>query len=394
MTLLARTNWKVWALLIASTISLGAQENWPSFRGESASGVSEASNLPMTWGENQNIAWKKELAGRGWASPIVWRDQIFLTTVVSSGEVEAPKKGLYFGGERPEPAKDVHRWMVLSLDEKSGEILWQTQLKEAPPSSTIHIKNTYASETPVTDGKHLYVYFGYMGLYCLNLQGEVVWKHNWEPRKTRYGWGTSSSPILHGDSVIIVNDNEEESYVAAFDKNSGQPLWKTKRDEPTNFSTPFIWKNSLRNELITTGVRKTRAYDLTGEPLWEFKGMSTICIPTPFADGDLLFVAAGYVGDNERPNKPVYVVTPGGSGDITPPEGKSSSEFIAWMQPESAPYNPSPILYKNRLYVLWDFGFFSSRHALTGEEIYEKQRFKPRGRVGFTASPWAYRDHL
>ena len=284
--------------------------------------------------------------------------------------------------------------MVQSLNANTGEIQWQTKLKEAPPASTIHVKNTYASETPVTDGEYLYVYFGYMGLYCLNMEGEVVWKHNWEPRKTRYGWGTSSSPILHKDYVIIVNDNEEESYIAAFDKKTGREIWKTKRDEPTNFSTPYIWQNKLRTELITTGVRKTRSYDLAGNPLLELKGMSSICIPTPFAEGDHLFVAAGYVGDKERPNKPVYVVTPGGSGNISLPDGKNSSEFIAWMQPESAPYNPSPILYNNRFYVLWDFGFFSSRNAETGEEIYEKQRFNPRGRVGFTASPWAYRDHI
>ena len=387
-------SWGVWTWILTLTTTLVAKENWPAFRGESARGISSASNLPLSWNESQNVAWKKEIPGRGWSSPIIWGNQGFITTVISSGEVEAPRKGLYFGGERPEPPKDMHRWMVLSLDTRTGKTLWQTQLKEAPPSSTVHIKNTYASETPVTDGKHLYVYFGYMGLYCLNLEGEVVWKHNWDPYKTRYGWGTSSSPILHDDKVIIVNDNEEDSYIAAFNKTTGKEMWKTKRKEPTNFSTPFIWKNSLRNEIITTGVEKTRSYDLEGKPLWNFEGMSTICIPTPFAAGDRLYVAAGYVGDKERPNKPVYVIKPGGSGDISLKNGTSSSEFIDWMQPESSPYNPSPILYKDRFYVLWDFGFFSSRRALDGMEVYEKQRFKPRGRVGFTASPWAYQDHI
>ncbi len=381
-------------LIHLSTIALVSQEHWPAFRGESARGISEADNLPLTWSETENVAWKKEIMGRGWASPIVWGNQVIITTVISSGEVEEPKKGLYFGGERPEPPKDLHRWKVFSFDTENGKTLWETQLKEAAPSSTVHVKNTYASETPVTDGKHVYVYFGYMGLYCLDLQGEIIWKHQWAPKKTRYGWGTSSSPILHKDRVIIVNDNEEESFAAAYDKNTGEELWKIKRDEPSNFSTPFVWENSLRTEIITTGVRKTRSYDLNGNPLWSFKGMSTICIPTPFADGDHLFVAAGYVGDKERPNKPVYVVKPGGEGDISLSPSMNSSKYIAWMQPESSPYNPSPILYKDRFYVLWDFGFFSSRNAKTGEEIYDKQRFNPRGRVGFTASPWAYRDHV
>ena len=324
-------SWGVWTWILTLTTTLVAKENWPAFRGESARGISSASNLPLSWNESQNVAWKKEIPGRGWSSPIIWGNQVFITTVISSGEVEAPKKGLYFGGERPEPPKDMHRWMVLSLDTRTGKTLWQTQLKEAPPSSTVHIKNAYASETPVTDGKHLYVYFGYMGLYCLNLEGEVVWKHNWDPYKTRYGWGISSSPILHDDKVIIVNDNEEDSYIVAFNKTTGKEMWKTKRKEPTNFSTPFIWKNSLRNEIITTGVEKTRSYDLEGKPLWNFEGMSTICIPTPFAAGDRLYVAAGYVGDKERPNKPVYVIKPGGSGDISLKNGTSSSEFIDWM---------------------------------------------------------------
>ena len=133
----------------------------------------------MFWNESQNIAWKKEIPGRGWSSPIIWGNHVFITTVISSGEVEAPKKGLYFGGERPELPKDMHRWMVLSLNTRTGKVLWKTQLKEAPSSPTVHIKNTYTSEKPITDGKHLYVYFGYMGLYCMNLEGEVIWKQNW-----------------------------------------------------------------------------------------------------------------------------------------------------------------------------------------------------------------------
>ncbi|MDG1890791.1 MAG: PQQ-binding-like beta-propeller repeat protein [Verrucomicrobiota bacterium] len=382
------------ALFFALVPLLNGQENWPTFRGTGARGISDDTTLPMRWSETKNVAWKQDLPGRGWSSPIVWGNLVFITTVVSSGEMEFPKKGLYFGGERPTPSGDMHAWITMAMDTDTGQTVWKKTLIQAAPTSSIHVKNTYASETPVCDGKHLYVYLGYKGLYCLDMQGNLVWKKNWKSRKTRYGWGTSSSPILHHDKVIIVNDNMEDSWMGAFDKATGKEIWKIKRDEPSNFSTPFIWENSRRTEIITTGVHKTRAYDLNGKPLWTFKGMSSICIPTPFAENDRLFVAGGYVGDKERPNKPVYAIRPGASGDITLPSGQFSSAFIQWMQPESAPYNPSPLLYKNRFYVLWDFGFLSSRNAITGAEVYDKQRFQPRGRTAFTSSPWAYRDHL
>ena len=382
------------ALFCNPLLNLTGEVSWPSFRGSDSRGVSQNPDLPMTWSEKENVTWKQTTAGRGWSSPIVWDETVFMVSVKSRGEVEAPIKGLYFGGERPESSKDVHAWVVEAIDTQSGSIRWASTLHEAAPSSTIHVKNTYASETPVTDGKHVYVHFGYMGLYCLDWNGAIVWKHQWPPAAMRLGWGTSSSPILHDQWVIIVNDNEEQSWIAAYDKKSGQEQWKVLRDEPSNFSTPFVWENDIRTEIITTGVNKTRSYDLMGQPLWTIQGMSTICIPTPFADEKRLYVAAGYVGDKLRPNKPIYAIRPGASGDITLEEGTHQNQWIEWMVDNAAPYNPSPLLYQGRFYVLWDFGFFSARNATDGSEVYPKERLNPRGKTAFTASPWAYRDHL
>ena len=380
----------------ASIAVANAQANWPQFRGEGSFGRGAGgTGLPDTWDENTNIAWKVPVPGLGWSSPIVWENQIFFTTVVSDGEVEPPKKGLYFGGDRPEPSNAQHHWKVLSYDFESGALLWEKELKSGAPASAVHVKNTYASETAVTDGKHVYVYFGYQGLYCLDMAGSVVWQKNWDPYKTRFGWGTSSSPVLHGDAVYIVNDNmEDKSYIAAFNKSNGKEIWRRTRDEPSNFSTPFIWENDQRTEIITTGVTKTRSYDLSGKLLWEFEGMSTICIPTPFAEDGLLYLGAGYVGDRLRINKPVYAIRAGASGDISLEKGERSSDYIVWRETDSSSYNPSHLLYKKRFYVLWDFGFLSCRDAVTGAEIYEKQRVNPRGRVAFTVSPWAYDDKI
>lgn len=384
----------LWVVIVGQVF---AQENWPQFRGSGSFGRGvDGTGLPSTWDGEKNVTWKTPVPGLGWSSPVVWGDKIFFTTVVSDGDVEPPKKGLYFGGDRPEPPKATHHWLVLCYSFGTGKLLWEKELKSGPPASSVHVKNTFASETAVTDGERVYVYFGYQGLYCLDFSGNLVWEKSWDPYKTRFGWGTSSSPILHGDRVYIVNDNmeEEKSYVAAYDKQSGSEIWRVGRDEPSNFSTPFIWENEQRTELITTGVNKTRSYDLSGNLLWEFGGMSSICIPTPFAEDNVLYVCAGYVGDRMQINKPVYAIRPGAQGDISMEKGIRENEFIVWRETNASPYNPSPLLYKKRFYVLWDFGFLSCRDAVTGAEIYDKQRVNPRGRVAFTVSPWAYDDKI
>lgn len=390
---LLRSALTVAGLLVAALAS-PAQDHWPGFRGAGALGVGESPRLPLTWGAGTNVAWRTAIPGRGWSSPIVWGNRVFLTTAVSDGDLEPPKKGLYFGGDRAEPPPHRHHWQVLGLDAVSGKILWTTELQAVAPTTPVHIKNTYASETPVTDGERVFVYFGTLGLYCLDFDGKVLWQQPVPARKMAHGWGTASSPIVDGGRVYIVHDNEEQSFAAAYEARTGKEIWRISRDERSNWSTPFVWRNAVRSELVLTGRNKVRSYDLEGKPLWELKGMSSITIPTPFSADGLLYVAAGYVGDNLKPNKPVYAIRPGASGDLTLDEGARSSAHIAWMEPNAAPYNPSPLVYDGRFYVLWDFGFLSCRDAATGRELYEKQRIKESGAVGFTASPWAYRGRV
>ena len=388
------TRWWLSALALSTIVPILGQENWPQFRGPGARGVGDSPKLPLVWGSGTNIAWQTPIPGRGWSSPVVWGDRIFLTTAVSEGQVEAPKKGLYFGGDRPTPPSYRHHWQVLCLDWRDGRVLWTNEVAVAAPLTPVHLKNTYASETPVTDGEHVYAHFGPVGLFCLDVSGKLAWSQPFQPRKIAHGWGTAASPALHGDRVFVVSDNEEESFAAAFDKRTGKELWRVSRDEPSNWTSPFVWEHPGRTELVTAGHKKVRSYDLEGKLLWESKGLSSITIPTPFAADGLLYVSAGYVGDNLKPNKPVYAIRPGGAGDITPPGDETKAPFVAWMEPNSASYNPSPLVYDGRFYVLWDFGFLSCRDAATGREIYEKQRIKAEGSVGFTASPWAYRGRV
>ncbi len=368
-----------------------AAENWPQFRGPRSLGVAEgaATGLPDTWSSTDNVLWKTDVPGRGWSSPIVWGERVFLTTVVNTGESEEPKKGLYFGGDRPQPSEAPHQWKTYCLDLQTGAVVWERLAHEGPPASSIHLKNSYASETPVTDGQRLYVLFGNIGLYCYDLDGSELWVHQLPARKTRLGWGTAASPALHDGRLYLVHDNEEESYLECLDAQTGEQLWRVARDEKSNWATPFVWQNELRTEIVTPGTDKVRSYDLAGKLLYELGGMSSITIATPYTSHGLLYLSSGYVLDNK---KPLLALKPGASGDITLVDDATSSDFIAWCQKDAAPYNPTTIVYGDLLYVLLDRGFFACYDAHTGQQIYDRQRL-PEGQA-FTSSPWAYHDKI
>jgi len=378
-----------WLVLLTVTIfvaSARAASHWPQFRGPGALGVADHPNLPDRWSTNENVAWRIDVPGRGWSSPIVWGERVFVTAVASEGETELPKKGLYFGGERQQIPRAEHRWLVLCYDLKSGRELWRQEAHRGTPPNQLHLKNTYASETPVTDGERVYAYFGNVGLFCYDLEGKKLWSTNWPPVKTRYGWGHAASPALHEGRLFVVNDNEEKSFAVALDAKTGRQLWRVERDEKSNWATPYVWQNEQRTELVTCGTKRIRSCDLDGKLLWELGGMSTIVIPTPFSQFGLLYAGSGYVGDKTRP---VFAIRPGASGDISLKSGETTNAFIAWSHPTAAPYNPSPLVYRTEFYVLFDFGFLACHDARTGRLVYEKQRIRPEGNTAFTASPWA-----
>ena len=377
-------------VLFIFTALAASSDRWPQFRGPQASGVADDADLPDTWSTTRNVVWKAEIPGSGWSSPVVWDDRIFVTSVISTIGPETPKKGLYFGGNREGIPTDEHRWMVYAVDWKNGKIVWEREVHRGVPVSSHHLKNTYASETPVTDGERVYAYFGNLGMFVFDMQGKPVWSHPWGPFRTRYGWGTAASPVLYKDRVYVLNDNEDRSFLVAHDKRTGKQIWLVERNEASNWSTPYIWENDRRTEIITSGTRKVRAYDLDGKLLWELGGMSSIVIPTPFAQHGLLFLASGYVGDAVRP---VFAVKPGALGDISLKADEASNEFIAWYQRQAGPYNPSPLVYGDYYYTLLDRGLLTCHDARTGREIYGKQRIDP-GASAFTASPWASKGKI
>lgn len=364
---------------------------WPQFRGPKSLGVADGSELPDQWDKSKNIAWKAPVPGVGWSSPIGWKDKVFITSVQKKGELETPKKGLYFGGDRPQVSKDLHIYKVLAFNVESGRRLWEKDVHQARPGSPIHLKNTYASETPVTDGSRIYAYFGNLGLFCLDYDGNEIWSNRFDAVPTRNGWGTAASPVLYKGRLYVVNDNDKQSFLTALDASTGDEIWKINRDEPSNWATPYIWEYAERTEIITPGKNKVRSYDLQGKPLWQCGGMSSIVIPTPFSKFGLLYISSGYVGDQVRP---LFAVRTGASGDISLKEGETSNQHIAWHHGRGGPYNPSPIVYGDYLYVLYDRGLLSCYDAKSGKLIYDRERLNKESFSAFTASPWAYDGKL
>ncbi|MEQ1896425.1 MAG: PQQ-binding-like beta-propeller repeat protein [Vicinamibacterales bacterium] len=374
------------ALLLASAITLhAADQQWPQFRGPQSSGVAaDDPRLPETWSATENVRWKADIPGIGWSSPVVWGDHVFLTTAIAT--TPAPVKARVYGAGEVAKTSPPQRWVVVDVDLKSGKIRWQREVGAAVPAQPLHLKNSFASETPVTDGERVYAYFANAGLFVFDTKGKSVWSRPMPAPRMRSGWGAAASPVLHGGRIYLVSDNEDQSFLLALDAKSGKEVWKADRETGSSWVTPFIWTNPLRTEIVTIGWKKIRSYGLDGTPLWEMSGISTLSIPTPVAANGLLYLSSGYRND---PQKPVYAVKPGASGDISLKAGETSNAFVAWSNSTLASYNPSALVYRGTYYTLYDTAFLAANDATTGREVYGKQRVSADS-TGFTASPWAY----
>ncbi|HWQ33269.1 MAG TPA: PQQ-binding-like beta-propeller repeat protein [Blastocatellia bacterium] len=363
-------------------------QNWPSFRGANASGVVEGKPVPVKWDaeKNVNIAWKVEIPGLAHSSPVVWEDKVFVTTAVSSDPKSVFRSGLY--GD-VDSAEDVskHSWRVYCLDKKTGKILWQQVAHEGVPKTKRHIKSSFASSTPVTDGKNLVAFFGSEGLYCYDLKGKLKWKVDlgvldggwfFDPD---YQWGTASSPIIYKDLVILQCDVQKGSFIAAYSLKDGKQVWKTEREEIPSWGTPTIYEGKTRAELITNATKFIRSYDpLTGKELWRMSGNPEITATTPIARDEIIYICNGY-----RPNRPIYAIKAGASGDISLKDNKETNDFVIWSKQRGGTYMPTPILYGEHLFTCENHGVLTAWNAKTGERVWQ-QRIADKG-GSFSASP-------
>jgi outer membrane protein assembly factor BamB len=373
----------IWLGCASTTGARAAEDNWPQFLGPGARAVAANPELPDRWSADENVAWKTEIPGCAWSSPVAWGNRVFLTTVVEEHKRALPQKGFFMGPKQDLDAKCQCK--VLCLDLASGHILWERTVYDGKLPGPTHAKNSYGSETPVTDGQRVYAYFGNIGVFCFDFEGKPVWSKPLEPHKMRAGWGTAASPVLHGDRLYIVNDNEQQSYLLALNKLTGEQVWRIDREEKSNWSTPLVWTNEKRTEIVTAASGKVCSYDMDGKPLWWLKGMSGITIATPYADQGLLYISSGFTRDKTRP---LYAIRPGAAGDISLAPDTTSNASIAWSRPAAAPYVPTTLTYDGRLYVLYDRGTLSAFNAQTGKPLFEQQKLPQAGH--FTSSPWAY----
>jgi outer membrane protein assembly factor BamB len=379
-----------------------AAQNYPQFRGENADAVS-ASPLPVTWsdvqGKQTNVKWKIPVPGEGWSQPIVWGKKVYVTSAVPADKADQDKIGPEvhnggYGRNRNDLVNVRFNYQVFCFDADSGDKIWERTVKTGKPPIPRHGTNTYATETPVTDGKRIYAYFGMNGVHCLDMSGNVVWQNDLGAYQMRAGWGTSSSPTLLEDRLFIQVDNEQRSFLVALDTKSGRELWRVDRDERSQYSSPIIWKNSVREELVLGGM-VYRSYDpATGNLLWKLdmnKGRSSA---TPIAFDDRLYVGNEFRnrGDADDGGGGLFRVKPGGSGDITPKPGEATSDFVEWSTDDSGIQMASPTHLDGNLYFFQRrLGIVHCVDANTGRLEYKKR--VPGGRE-FWASPWTDGKHL
>jgi len=363
-------------------------ENWPRWRGPNADGSSKTANPPTTWSEQRNIKWKIEIPGRGSSTPIVWEDNVFiLTAIKTEREREAGKKrakislgSLIGAGVRPAQTH-YHQFVVLCYDRKTGEEKWRTVATEAVPHEPGHKTNSFASYSPVTNGKRLFVSFGSHGVYCFDMQGKKVWGKDLGTMETQMGYGEGSSPALHDDTLIVPFDHEKQSFYAALDTSTGEQKWRVDRDEASTWSTPTIVPHKGGHQVIASGV-VVRSYDLeTGSQIWQCGGQAFSPIPCPIVKDGVTYCMTGFLGNA------IYAISLDAKGDV------SDTDAVLWKRNDAAPYVASAVLYEDQLYYTKSLGnILTSVKASSGETVFEKQRIP--GVRSLYASPVAASNRI
>jgi outer membrane protein assembly factor BamB len=345
--------------------------------------------MPLKWNTStgENVRWKTPVPGIAVSSPIVWGDRVFVSTAVSSDPNVGIRTGLY-GDVEPLNDLSKHSWRLLAIDKRTGKVLWDRVAYEGIPKTKRHPKSSQASPTPVTDGLHVIVSFGPQGLYAYDVDGQLIWKRDlgalnagwfYDPD---YEWGIGSSPIIWKNLVIVQCDIQKSSFIAAFDVATGEPAWRTAREEIPSWSTPAIYESNGRAELVTQATTFTRGYDAaTGKELWRLAGNSEIAIPTPIIGPGLIIVTNGYRGV-----QPIFAIKPGATGNITLSGDQTKNDFIAWSTKHGGPYIPTPVIYGGHLYVLLNNGVLAAYDVRTGDRLYQ-ERLGAGG--SFSASPVA-----
>ena len=345
-------------ITVASCVVIEANEQWSQFRGHYGNGIIKSTSAPINWSENTNIDWKTPIHDRGWSSPVIWNDQIWMTTAT----------------------KDGNKMYAICVNKLSGKIEHDIHVFDVKSPQAITNENTYASPTPVVEEGRVYVHFGTYGTACISTKdGQILWKRRDLNCDHEIGAGPASSPFIYNNFLIFNVDGRDVQYVIALNKETGETAWKTNRsvdfsDVQVNqrkaYGTPFIIPRGNTNQMVSIGAKGVYSYDPeNGKELWKAEHRGWSIAPRPVYGEGLVFTMI----DRDRPE--MWAINPNGSGDIT-------ETHIQWKETKRMPPRASPIIIKGLLFVVDRNGYISCIEAKTGKSIWQK-RMKGR----FSASP-------
>ena len=348
-----------------STVGLAAATattaEWPQWRGPYNTGMASG-GAPLRWDDNTNIRWKVEIPGRGHSTPVIAGDRLFLTTAVPTGKGRPPQAAGRAGGGAD--AGLEHRFEVLAVDRETGKVAWQRTATVATPHEGYHrVYGSFASNSPVTDGRRVFAFFGSRGLYAYDVNGTPLWQKDFGVQmRMDMAFGEGTPLTLHDGRLLLHFDHLDTGFLVMLDPSTGREIWRTKRTEPYNWAAPYVARHNGRRQIIVNGLT-VRSYDFeTGALLWEAGGLGENTIPQPVQHEDLIFAMSGHTV------KMLMAIRLGRTGNLT------GTDAIAWSTPRGAPYTPSPVLHESRLYVLTDSGQLSAFDAATGKPLYQQAR--------------------
>lgn len=379
------------ALLVTLVTAFAAEParvpstRWPHWRGPLATGIAPNADPPVQWDATRNIKWKAAMPSRGSATPIVWEDQVFIVTATETDRVakaaEMPNRDARFE-TRTEPPKKFYRFEVHSFDRNTGQLRWKYLAAEKVPHEGHHSTHTYAAGSPTTDGQRLYVSFGSFGIYCLSLDGRLIWQRDLGRLHTRLAWGEAVTPVVHGESVILNWDQEADSALICLDAKSGDTRWSTPRDERTSWNTPCVMEHKGRTQVVVSAHNFIRSYDLsTGKELWRCGGMTVNPIPSPVAADGVVYVMSGYQG------AAAVAISLDAEGDVT------NQPAVRWKHTRGTPYVPSPVLFGERIcFTAGKINQLTLLDLASGKPLIDRERLN--GADEFYASPIAAAGRL
>jgi len=353
-------------VLISLFAQLHANEpdGWPRWRGPFDTGVAKG-DAPVEFSDTKNVAWKVKVPGRGFSSPVLWGDRIFITTAIPVAAIQAKPQGRGPGGGAGEGVE--HKFVLQCLSRKDGHVIWERVAKNAVPHEGYHYRyGSFASNNPVTDGKRVYAFYGSRGVFVYDLDGKPLWQREFEPLKMRLGFGEGTAAVVHGDKLILNFDQQQNSHIQVFDAATGKPLWRAAREEESAWSAPLVIDYKGKKQLITSATTRVRSYDLeTGKIIWQCGGLGPNVIPAPVVLGDVVYVMSGFRDPN------LMAIRLDRTGDLT------GTDAILWQNKRGNSYTPSPVLHDGKLYFVSDNGMLSCLNAKTGEPYYQTRLPKP-----------------